>query len=329
MHSVSLRHTGITTSRLGFGCAGLTALGDRSAALRLLAEARDLGIRHFDVARAYGQGHAEGILGAFLAQGGRERLTIATKFGMRPAVPVVARHRGLVDVAKRLLRRLPALDRLVRRRIVAGVGTGAFSPAEAEESLVTSLRQLGTDRVDLLLLHECSMADARREDLLSWLEAQVARGTVRAFGIATSTAALDADLEGLPGAHRVIQIENSAMTPTLRTLSGHLDRAILTHSAVKAAGRIAAVVAANPAAAEAAGALAGDLRDPARAASLLLRWALRENASGVVLVGTTKPSHLRANVADVEGDALLPEEAERLERVAALVASDSGGDARA
>ncbi|HET9153536.1 MAG TPA: aldo/keto reductase [Solirubrobacterales bacterium] len=53
--------------RLGFGCASLMRLPSRRRRQALLAEAFEQGIRHFDVARMYGLGAAEGELGRFAA----------------------------------------------------------------------------------------------------------------------------------------------------------------------------------------------------------------------------------------------------------------------
>jgi aryl-alcohol dehydrogenase-like predicted oxidoreductase len=49
----------------------------------MLERAFALGITHFDVARAYGFGRAEGILGKFL-RGRRDQVTVATKLGLQP-----------------------------------------------------------------------------------------------------------------------------------------------------------------------------------------------------------------------------------------------------
>ena len=67
---------------LGFGCSSLTSVGQKQA-LRLLESAFDSGIRHFDTARYYGYGEAEGILGGFL-KSYRGQVTVTTKFGIDP-----------------------------------------------------------------------------------------------------------------------------------------------------------------------------------------------------------------------------------------------------
>src|SRR5689334_980851 len=67
---------------VGFGCSSLTGT-DASNAIRVLEVAFDAGVRHFDTARYYGYGEAEGILGRFL-NSRRSQVTITTKFGIEP-----------------------------------------------------------------------------------------------------------------------------------------------------------------------------------------------------------------------------------------------------
>ena len=47
----------------------------------MLGAAYDAGIRHFDVARSYGYGDAEGVVGEFL-RGCSEQVTVTSKFGL-------------------------------------------------------------------------------------------------------------------------------------------------------------------------------------------------------------------------------------------------------
>src|SRR5438477_10047899 len=103
MHRLRLRGTELDSSEAGFGCVGLTSVDDRRTAINLLNEAFNAGVTHFDVARAYGLGRAEHILGEFL-RSRRKDVTVTTKFGVAP--PSFAPHNvSLVAAAKRVLRR--------------------------------------------------------------------------------------------------------------------------------------------------------------------------------------------------------------------------------
>ena len=137
MKRLTLRGTSLETSVAGFGCVGLTAVEGENRAIELLHRAHDLGITHFDVAPLYGMGRAEHILGRFL-QGRRSNVTVATKFGLAPP-PMVARSGSIVPTVKKLLRRFPPADRLVRNYRARSVRTHAFTAVEAEASLHASL----------------------------------------------------------------------------------------------------------------------------------------------------------------------------------------------
>src|ERR1700731_1152628 len=99
--------TAIGVSALGYGCTHLTTFRSRKEAWRLLEVALAEGVTHFDVARGYGFGRAEGILAEFL-QGKRDRVTVATKFGIQPPTGWQG-NRFVIDTAKRLLRPFPGL----------------------------------------------------------------------------------------------------------------------------------------------------------------------------------------------------------------------------
>src|SRR6059058_1826376 len=98
--TLCLGDTGVETSALGLGCADLMRAGT-AARRRLLAAALDAGVRHYDVAPMYGLGLAEHEIGRF-AHGRRDRLVIATKFGIEPSRAA----RALAPVQRSLQRAL-------------------------------------------------------------------------------------------------------------------------------------------------------------------------------------------------------------------------------
>ena len=182
MRTITLPGTDLTTTRLGFGTAALMARLGRRESVRLLELAHESGIGHFDTARAYGYGEAESALGDFLSRH-RDRVTVTTKLGMVPP----RRSRGLraaKAVARVAASRTPALRKRLRERAHSMVRSGRFEAAEARTSLETSLSELRIDCVDILLLHECSPEDLQ-DELFELLEALVAEGKIRYFGIGT------------------------------------------------------------------------------------------------------------------------------------------------
>jgi len=182
---------GIETSALGFGCAPILGAVDGAASRVALAAALDVGITHFDLARSYGYGQAEKFVGNFL-KGRRAEVTIATKFGIE-ATPMAA----LLSPVKPLLRffrpsgNKPSGD--TQPRVSGGAGSKianllhkrrAITSDRLRLSLETSLRQLKTDYVDILLIHEPVGSITAIDDLIATANAMKAAGKLKAFGIA-------------------------------------------------------------------------------------------------------------------------------------------------
>jgi D-threo-aldose 1-dehydrogenase len=174
---------GRLTKNLGFGCAGILRLPTNGQRENLLRTAFDSGITHFDVARMYGIGAAEGMLGSCLKKE-RAEITLATKFGFPCGVPN-RRTVFVQSVGRWAVNLHPGLKKRMKNRAAAG---GAdrhynYSVEEMEGSLETSLRELKTDSIDLYFIHEPRRADVVPEGLGSALRQKKAAGTVGAFGI--------------------------------------------------------------------------------------------------------------------------------------------------
>lgn len=167
-------------ARVGFGCAGLMRSPSRRQRQHVLAEAFEQGIRHFDVARMYGLGVAEGELGRFAARS-RGEITIATKFGIDPSGPA-ARLARFQAPARAAIARLPSLRAVIKRRDSA-FHARDYDGAAARAALETSLRELGTDYVDLLFIHDPRPGDrVDVEGLGETLEELREAGRIRAWG---------------------------------------------------------------------------------------------------------------------------------------------------
>ena len=287
--------------RLGLGCAGLMRLPRRGDRRRLLDAAYDAGLRHFDVARMYGLGMAEGELGRF-ARGRREEVSIATKFGIDPPSPTLAR---LQAPARAAIAKLPALRRAVKRRDSAFHAGGDLSPAAARASLETSLAELGVDHVDFLFLHEPgAVAGEAAAALGAELESLRAEGKLRAWGGAGEPAPVSSLMREWPGAQA--QWREDVFAPVS---TGTEEPPAISFGVLSAAmPRIAAALADPAERRRGSEAVGIDLGDPEALAQLLLREALDRNRRGGVLFATVRPERLPGAVA------------------AALADADSGGD---
>lgn len=281
---------------LGLGCAGLMQLPSRRQRQRLLGEAHAQGIAHFDLARMYGLGMAEAELGLF-ARGRREQITIATKFGIEPGSPRLAR---LQAPARAALAHLPALRAALRRRGSGPRPPRRYDAAAARASLETSLRELGTDYVDVFFVHDPAPADYVDLDGLGELcEELIESGKIRAWGVSGDQ---DPCLElARAGAGSVLQVRDEIFEPFPGVRGGTPPRTITFGVLASALARIQGHLAASEERRERWRAAVG--RDCARAdvlVSLLLGDALDRNRGGTVLFGTTRPERIGPALAAAE-----------------------------
>ncbi len=151
--------TGLVASEVGLAVwsrvAGEGARSDEDAA-GLLGAALDLGIAYFEATDSDDGGRAEVLTGQALRRH-RDEATVATPFGYdttpRPwdPAPAAPRHDWSADHAGR------ALDR--------------------------SLQRLRLEPVDLWLLHHPGLDALESDELFELLEAQVAKGKIRHYGV--------------------------------------------------------------------------------------------------------------------------------------------------
>ncbi len=294
MREVRLGDSGVVTTALGFGCGQLLRVSSARERERLLGTAFDAGVRHFDVARSYGLGAAEAELGRF-ARGRRDRLVIATKFGVE--VSTRASHlRAVQGIARRVLAAVPALRALLRPRGGALLAPRRYDAATARASLETSLRELGTDYVDLFLLHEPTLEGVHGADLLAFLEGARREGKIRAFGVAGSfedALRIDRDVQALTP---VLQIPSDALHRHVERLARRPGQGVVLYSVLSGALDTIARHAGRDEATrrrwlEAVGI---DCAAPGALAPLLLRYGLAANPTGVVLFSTTRAARIAA-----------------------------------
>jgi D-threo-aldose 1-dehydrogenase len=297
----------MTTSALGFGTAQLMARIGRRESVRLLHAAFDAGITHIDTARLYGYGAAESAVGDLL-EGRRHQITVATKFGIFPPA-----RSPMLQTAKAVARAVARLNPRWRERMRARAGrlvtAGRFSIADATRSLDTSLKELRTDYVDMLLLHECRIADLEgADDLQAFLERAVAQGRVRAWGVATDVETVEAAAARVPAFTRVAFFPSDARSRHVARVDAG-GRTLLTHSPF---GRLLPLVRdhfeRDPGAARMWSETLGENCGSAAVLSRLLLAAARAaNPSGVVVFASTDAARIRANAAVVSGAPARPD----------------------
>jgi aryl-alcohol dehydrogenase-like predicted oxidoreductase len=280
-------------SIVGFGCASLGSRIGRPAGLAALGRAADAGITWFDVAPPYGDGLAEEIVGEF-AVNRRDTLNICTKVGLSARISwgkALAR-----PLARAIVAGMPGLRSLAAR--ARKVDRLQLTPGLLVESAENSLRRLGTDTLDALLLHEPSIEDVCQPDLQEALQKLKSSGKVRLLGVAGTFEAAEC-ASRFPDLYSVLQFAHNAIDPRLDApwlaTWRAARRLVVTHTSLGGVGGISAVaqqITRN-------GLLRDLLRDagysgsPATmAASCLIDFALETNRGGIVLFSMMQPSHL-------------------------------------
>lgn len=154
--SVTLGASGVTLPGLGVGCMGLTEFyGKDSAAADVdgvIGRAIDLGLGFFDTADAYGPWRNEETVGRAL-QGRRDKVILATKFGVRRNAGNTAGLTGLV------------------------CGKADY----VREACDASLQRLQTDYIDIYYMHRPDPMTPI-EETAEAMGALVRAGKVRAIG---------------------------------------------------------------------------------------------------------------------------------------------------
>lgn len=208
----------------------------------LLDHARDLGVNLLDTAPAYGT--SEEVLGRLLASRRRDDWVIVTKVG---------------------------------EEFVDGASAFDFSAAHTRRSIERSLRRLGVDHLDLVLVHSDGddLRILEEEGCYDVLEELRDAGVIRAFGMSTKT---------VEGGIRALDRGDVAMVwynPV------HVEELpVLEHAAAAGKG----ILVKKGLASGHLDRLPGD--DPAGDS---IRFALAGPAVAALIVGTITPAHLEAN----------------------------------
>lgn len=168
MEQTRLGRSELVVSRVAFGTwqlGGDWGPTDEAEAMAAIRRAADLGVTLFDTAQAYGFGASERLLAKAL-EGRLDEVVIATKGGLRPTE--------------------------------GGGVTRDASPRWIRRGVEESLRELGTEAIDLYQLHWPDPA-TRFEETATALAALVDEGKVRHVGVSNFDAAqMQAFSETLP-----------------------------------------------------------------------------------------------------------------------------------
>lgn len=281
----------IATTPLGYGCSQLMGGITRRQSVALLEAALDAGIRHFDTAPSYGYGQAEAVLGEAL-RSKRHQVTITTKFGILPPssqnIMAIARR-----IALPLVKRVPSIKSRLSRAAAGLKSRVSFSREELRRSVEKSLRALGTDYIDILLLHEATVSDLA-EELYTELERHVEQGKIRTFGIGSEAIEAASIYRAERRFCPVMQFEWSVLNGAKPAYPSSF---LITHRGLSESFiRLRMWLDGNPGIARAWSRELGD--DVTRApvlSRLMLAGARNANASGITLFSSRNVANIRAN----------------------------------
>jgi D-threo-aldose 1-dehydrogenase len=296
--------TGVTTTAVGLGGVGLFHHPQRTGRRAVLDAAYDAGIRHFDAAPMYGLGRAEPELGAFLKRR-RADVTVATKFGIEPTPLARAVGLGQGPVRAFLAKRKGAGEGLkaaaggpesglVGRLLYAAPG---YHKQAAQAGLERSLRALGTDYIDVFMLHDpAGSLTTGAPELVEYLDEQRRKGRIRCWGV-TGQAYQMAELAQSFAGCAVAQFRDDVFEepPSADQIP---QGAWITFGALpQALPALRQFLAQSPGAVEAwSDRLGVDLAQESSLPKVLLSAALRRNTTGPVLFSTTRPERVRVAV---------------------------------
>ena len=153
--------TGQQLSEIGFGSWGIGGgwgNQDDAEALRSLKRALDLGVTFFDTAMGYGNGHSEKLLGKALA-GVRGKVAIATKISPKT-------------------KKWPVLPK--------DTITDTFPSDWIVECTENSLKNLGTDYIDIQQLHAWTPGYVEKDEWKSAVDKLKQAGKIKAFGVSAN-----------------------------------------------------------------------------------------------------------------------------------------------
>lgn len=298
MKVFELGATGRRTTQIGFGCAYL-----RPESATLLDVAFDAGIRHFDVARSYGRGQTEHIVGKFLAKHGKE-VTVTTKYGFVPPVmhPLHVMARKFVRPAFQWLRRLPSVQQQIAQMAIKENKRAIFSADEARLSLETSLRNLKRDRIDILLMHEAAPEDLQDHGLLAFLEQCLVTGVIGAFGVGGEAIRVPKLYELQRQFCSILQYNWSPLDPVINYPGSFSIVYRIFNGQAAAIGKM---LNSNPTLTKRwSDQVDIDLSQPNMIGRLLFKAAIELRTIDLILFSSTKPENIICNVKAAEDNSL-------------------------
>ncbi len=268
-----LGQTGMQVTQLGYGSMGLRGphtwgvrVVDDAQAERFLNKVLDAGINFIDTAPDYGA--AEERIGQALSSR-RDQFYLATKCGCD-----YIQHADQLEIRH------------------------TWSREVIERNLVTSLRRMQTDYVDLMQFHGGDAETLEREGLIDLLRSFRDQGMVRHIGISTKLPELPALID--LGVFETFQIPYSCLAPEHHdwiAKAAEKGAGIIIRGGIAHGGPDAEIQRPNLNEVWDQAQLEEVLPDQMSRAELILRYTLSHPHCHTTIVGTCNDAHLEENLA--------------------------------
>jgi aryl-alcohol dehydrogenase-like predicted oxidoreductase len=250
----------------------------------------------------YGLGLAEAELASFLRRR-RADVTVTTKFGIDPtllargAARVQAPLRAFVATRPHLQGGLRSAGQGPRSGPLGSLlySSHGYHRGAAQRSLERSLRALGTDCIDVFLLHDPAGGHlASAPELMDYLAEERRLGRIRCWGVTGQPSGLPAITQRLARAE-VVQFRDDIFSGRFPPAAGSAGgRARITYGALeRALPALRQFFARRPDALTTwSERLGADLAAESALPRVLLSAAIRRNEAGPVLFSTTRPERI-------------------------------------
>ena len=224
-------------SKLSLGTSAIGGLGGYEEQQFLLNAAFDMGIRKFDTAPLYSNGDAEKILGIF-AKSNRENIQITTKYGFQ-SNPYLSSNKlkNLRKVYRKFKNSFKKIDFFISKttnKLLPPVMN--YEIKNLEKSIDQSLKNLSTDYIDNLLLHDWPAYYALNKSTIYEFKKLQKKGKIINWGLGSSQEELQKILLSRNKnnfyAPKIIQCLNSIKNPFQPSKENLKGISLYTHGAI-------------------------------------------------------------------------------------------------
>jgi aryl-alcohol dehydrogenase-like predicted oxidoreductase len=172
----------LDVSRLAVGTASFGSKVGKNKAFQILNQLEESKINYIDTASSYGLGMSEKIVGEF-TQHRRDQYFLSTKVGIK-ATQMPTYKRLLIPIVRKIYH-IPGFKSLIKKQSSGSYDKSILPLNEIDESVKQSFKNLRTDYIDQLLLHNNFNAYLEDPSVYDYLQGLKSRFLVGSIGVTT------------------------------------------------------------------------------------------------------------------------------------------------